>query len=66
VGTVVTVYGTNFTGTSAVRINGVNALFYVASPTLLYTRVPSGATTGKITVTTPAGTATSANNFYVT
>lgn len=67
VGTIVTVNGTGFSGVTAVRFNGVAATQrYVASATRLYARVPAGATTGRITVTTGAGTGTSATNFTVT
>jgi IPT/TIG domain len=66
VGTIVTVYGSGFTGTTAVKFNGTSAQFLVASSTKLYARVPTGATTGKISVTTPGGTGTSATNFNVT
>jgi hypothetical protein len=38
---------------------------YVFDSTRILTRVPTGATTGKISVTTGAGTATSATNFTV-
>jgi IPT/TIG domain len=65
-GTIVTVYGSGFTGTTAVKFNGTSAQFLVASSTKLYARVPTGATTGKISVTTPGGTGTSATNFTVT
>jgi hypothetical protein len=65
-GTVVTVSGTKFNGVSAVRFNGASATFTVASSSQLTATVPAGTTTGKITVTTPDGTATSANNFTIT
>jgi hypothetical protein len=63
--TAVTVNGTNFTGASAVTFNGTIATFTVSSPTQIQTSVPSGATTGPITVTTPGGTATSSGSFRV-
>jgi len=68
VGTSVTINGTNFVNTSAVKFNGMNASSFSWNPsgTQLTTTVPSGATTGQISVTTPAGTATSSNNFTVT
>ena len=65
-GTIVTVNGTGFSGVTSVKFNGVSAQFVVSSPTKLYTRVPSGAATGKISVTTAAGTGQSAANFTVT
>ncbi len=67
-GTVVTISGTNFdpvVSKNEVRFNGVLALVTAASATSLMTTVPSGATTGPITVTTRGGTATSGSNFTV-
>src|SRR2546426_4135575 len=63
VGTNVTISGTNFTGATAVRFNGVSATFTVNSATAIQATVPAGATTGSISVTTPGGTATSASVF---
>src|SRR2546422_11415619 len=65
VGTPVTITGTNFTGASAVRFNGTSANFTATSSTSISATVPSGATTGPLSVTTPGGTATSTNNFTV-
>jgi len=65
VGTVVTVTGTNFTGATALKFNGVAASFALDSATQITATVPAGATTGPITVTTPGGTATSAASFTV-
>jgi hypothetical protein len=48
-----------------VKFNNVTASFVVNSATQITATVPTGATTGKITVTTPGGTATSATNFTV-
>ena len=56
----VTITGTFFSGTTAVSFNGTaQPAFTVVSPLSITTTVPAGATTGPITVTTPAGTATS-------
>ena len=66
VGTSVTITGTNLTGVTAVKFNGVTATFTTSTATSVTATVPSGATTGKITVTTPVGTATSATDFTVT
>jgi large repetitive protein len=68
VGTSVRINGSGFAGATAVRFNGVAAASFTvnAQGTRIDTTVPTGATTGKITVTTPGGTATSAANFTVT
>ena len=65
VGTTVTLTGTNFTGATAVSFNGTAAPFTVISATSIVTSVPSGAKTGKISVTTPGGTVSSTANFTV-
>ena len=65
-GTPVTINGTNFIGEITVRFNGVPAASVTkVSSTQLRATVPSGATTGKIAVTTIAGTAVSAANFTI-
>jgi hypothetical protein len=64
-GTAVTINGANFGGATAVAFNGTNATFTVNSSTQISTTVPSGATTGLISVTTPGGTAHSAGSFTV-
>jgi len=64
-GTSVEISGTNFTGATAVAFNGVSASFTVTSDTTIEATVPEGATTGPVSVTTPGGTPTSANNFTV-
>jgi glucose/arabinose dehydrogenase len=65
-GTNVGIAGTNFTGATSVKFNGRAAAFTVDSGTHVTATVPNGATSGRITVTTPAGTATSAASFIVT
>ena len=64
-GTQVTIYGSKFLNATSVTINGVAANYTIKSDTKITATVPSGATSGKIAVTTPSGTATSATNFKV-
>jgi uncharacterized repeat protein (TIGR03803 family) len=67
VGTPVTITGTSFTGATKVTFGGVKATsFSVDSDTQITATVPTGAKTGRIQVTTPGGTATSATDFTVT
>jgi hypothetical protein len=66
VGTSVVITGTNFTGATAVTFNNVAATtFTVNSVTQITATVPTTATTGKIKVTTPGGSATSTADFTV-
>lgn len=59
-GTVVTLVGSRFVGTTAVKFNGVNATtFTVDNDTQVRATAPAGLTTGTITVTTGGGIATS-------
>ena len=53
------ILGYGLTGTTTVSFNGTPANFKAQSDTLLIATVPTGATTGYITVTTPSGTLTS-------
>ena len=63
----VTITGTNFDGTTQVTINGIpSANVKVISPTEIQAQIRSLATTGPISVTTPAGTVTSSGIFTVT
>jgi hypothetical protein len=65
-GTEVTITGTDFTGVTAVSFNNLGASnFVVNSSTQITATVPTGATTGRIRVTTPEGTGISATNFVV-
>jgi YVTN family beta-propeller protein len=66
VGTSVVITGSNLTGATTVRFNGLTAIFTVNSATQITATVPTGATTGVLTVTTPGGTATSSSSFTVT
>jgi YD repeat-containing protein len=68
VGAIVTIYGTNFSGTPSqnnVTFNGTAATVSTASTTQLVVNVPVGATSGPVSVTTPAGSASSTGSFLV-
>ncbi|MBE2180363.1 MAG: hypothetical protein IAE97_07815 [Chthoniobacterales bacterium] len=65
IGTSVTITGTNFTGATAVAFNGSSASFTEDSDTQITATVPSGATTGPISVTAPSGTGFSTTDFVV-
>ena len=66
-GTVVTLKGTGFLGTTAVTLGTVAASgFTVVDAATITFSVPAGAQTGAITVTSPTGTATSSTPFTVT
>ncbi len=68
VGRQVEIVGIGFSATAsenAIAFNGVPASVLAASPNVLTTQVPNGATTGPVTVTTPSGSATSAEPFTV-
>jgi uncharacterized repeat protein (TIGR03803 family) len=65
VGTSVTITGTGLMQTSKVTFNKVSASFAVVSDTEVTATVPTGATTGKIAVTTKGGSASSATSFTV-
>lgn len=65
VGTTVVVTGANFATVTNASFNGVSANGTIDSATQLTLTVPAGATTGPITVTSPAGTGTSVINFMV-
>jgi uncharacterized repeat protein (TIGR03803 family) len=67
VGALMTITGISLTQATAVTFGGVRATtFTVNSDTQVTVKVPSGAKTGKISVTTPGGKATSATSFTVT
>ncbi|UOR05096.1 FG-GAP-like repeat-containing protein [Hymenobacter aerilatus] len=60
----ITVTGSYFSGATGVRFNGVAAPgFRVLSPTELTVLVPTGATNGPLSITTPSGTTTSNTSF---
>jgi YD repeat-containing protein len=67
-GSTVAVYGSGFSATAsenAVSFNGTSTTVASATANALTVNVPPGATTGKISVTNAAGTATSNANFMV-
>jgi hypothetical protein len=65
-GATITIIGQHFTGTTSVTIGGVTATsFTVISDSVIVAIVGSGAVSGNITVTTPAGSI-SVNPFVVT
>ena len=66
VGTSVTITGTNLTGVTAVKFNGITATFTPSTATSVIATVPATATTGKITVTTGVASVTSTTDFTVT
>ena len=68
VGTAVTIKGQGFSATpadDAVEFNGTAATVTAATTTTLTTRVPTGATTGKLSVTVGSQSATSDDDFTV-
>jgi hypothetical protein len=65
VGTIVTISGYNFTGTTKVKFAGTNAIFTVDTDQQITATVPLGAISGSITVVTPTGSAKSADSFAV-
>jgi hypothetical protein len=64
-GTVVTILGSDFAGATSVKFGSVAATFLVESPTKITATAPPGVATGRISVTTPNGTGTSATDFVV-
>ncbi|HET9503538.1 MAG TPA: FG-GAP-like repeat-containing protein [Hymenobacter sp.] len=67
VGASVTLTGTNLMGTTTVRFNGTPATtFSVVNSTTITATVPSGATNGPVTVTTPFGIGGGWISFMVT
>lgn len=66
VGKQVTILGNGLTGSSSVTFNGAPATFTVVSDAYIKATVPTGATTGTISVVTPSGTLNSNPAFVVT
>ena len=65
-GATITLTGANFTGATTVTLGTTATTFTVISPTSITFTVPAAATSGAITVTTPAGSVTSSTAFTVT
>jgi hypothetical protein len=65
VGTTVTIQGSAFDGATKVTFGGQPAVFSVNSYSQISATVPAGALTGRVTVTTASGTATSSGSFRV-
>jgi uncharacterized repeat protein (TIGR03803 family) len=65
VGASVVILGTNLTGATGVAFNGTPASITANSASEIKTIVPTNATTGPVTVTTPSGTLTSNRPFRV-
>ncbi len=63
-GTPLTITGLNFLDASSVSFSGVSAFFTVSSNSSIAAFVPNNAVSGPITVTTPAGSASSSLPFY--
>ncbi len=66
VGKKVTITGKKLSGATNVSFNGVSAQIVSDTATTIVAKVPTTATTGKISVTTAGGTGTSATSFTVT
>ena len=65
VGQSVKILGNSLSGATSVTFNGTPATFTVLSSTLIKATVPSGATTGPVQVTLPAGALTSNPDLQV-
>src|SRR5207237_4813134 len=63
IGTSVVVTGINLNGATSVTFNGTSAEVTDSSASALTATVPAGATTGRIAVTAPSGTAASPTSF---
>ncbi len=65
VGEIVGILGYGLTGATSVTFNGTPATILYDAATVVYAKVPTGATTGKVEVVTPKGTLTSNMAFEV-
>ena len=61
----VIIAGVGFTGATAVKFGGTDALSFIVNSNTQITAIPANGTTGTISVTTPNGTGTSASIFTV-
>ena len=66
VGQSVIILGNGLTGSTSVTFNGMAAAFTMESDTYIKATVPTGATTGTVSVVTPSGTLNSNPQFVVT
>jgi uncharacterized repeat protein (TIGR03803 family) len=66
IGQSVLILGNGLTGSTSVTFDGVEAAFTVESDTYIKATVPTGATTGAVSVVTPSGTLNSNPQFVVT
>jgi uncharacterized repeat protein (TIGR03803 family) len=66
VGATVFILGNNLTGTTKVSFDGTPATILLNTSSAIATKVPAGAATGTLTVTTPSGTLRSNLPFRVT
>jgi uncharacterized repeat protein (TIGR03803 family) len=64
-GRAITIIGHGLNGSTAVSFNGTAAAFNLESDTYLTATVPTGATTGIVSVTTPGGVLNSNQSFQV-
>jgi uncharacterized protein (TIGR03437 family) len=65
VGATVNILGTSLTGATSVTFNGTAAVFKVIAGSEIAATVPTGATSGKVQVTTPGGILSSNLPFHV-
>jgi uncharacterized repeat protein (TIGR03803 family) len=59
------ILGTNLTGATGVSFNGIAAAFTIKANSAILATVPTGATTGFVSVTTPSGVLTSNKQFQI-
>ncbi|RYG69724.1 hypothetical protein EON80_09275, partial [bacterium] len=64
-GTTVTITGTNLDGTNSVKFDGIAATISSVSATSVVATAPNDVHTGKISLSSPKGNATSVTNFKV-